>query len=83
MKYIKRKYVNLILFHEGTALNYSVFYYEILSNLNDACAVAKGAFEDAINELENIESDQYKDSTTILQLIKDNLTNWTSETNEV
>jgi len=60
-----------------------VFYYEILSNLNDACAIAKGAFEDAINELESIESDQYKDSTTILQLIKDNLTNWTSETNEV
>lgn len=45
--------------------------------------MAKNAFEDAINELEHIDSEQYKDSTTILQLIKENLKNWTAETNEV
>lgn len=54
-----------------------------MNNLNEACNMAKNAFEDAINELEHIDSEQYKDSTTILQLIKENLKNWTAETNEV
>lgn len=32
----------------GLALNFSVFYYEILSAPDQACALAKQAFDDAI-----------------------------------
>eukprot|EP01066_Platyproteum_vivax_P003605 Platyproteum_vivax@DN14553_c0_g1_i1.p1 len=63
----------------GLALNYSVFYYEILNNPDEACKIARQAFEDAISELDNVGEESYKDSTLIMQLLRDNLTLWTSD----
>jgi 14-3-3 protein epsilon len=63
----------------GLALNYSVFQYEVLQNPDDACKMARTAFEDAIAELDNVAEDSYKDSTLIMQLLRDNLTLWTSD----
>ncbi|XP_059190159.1 14-3-3 protein beta/alpha-1-like [Centropristis striata] len=63
----------------GLALNFSVFYYEILNNPDKACSLAKAAFDDAIAELDTLNEDSYKDSTLIMQLLRDNLTLWTSE----
>jgi len=63
----------------GLALNFSVFMYEVLSNPDDACKMARTAFEDAIAELDNVAEDSYKDSTLIMQLLRDNLTLWTSD----
>ena len=91
----------------GLALNFSVFYYEIMSSPDKACALAKQvwnftryvwtannlgqkflsitptslqAFDDAIAELDTLNEDSYKDSTLIMQLLRDNLTLWTSDT---
>jgi len=64
----------------GLALNFSVFYYEILSSPDRACHLAKQAFDDAIAELDTLNEDSYKDSTLIMQLLRDNLTLWTSDT---
>ena len=50
----------------GLALNFSVFYYEILNSPEKACHLAKMAFDDAIAELD-------------MQLLRDNLTLWTSD----
>ena len=59
----------------GLALNFSVCYYEILNEPEKACALAKKAFDDAI---EHCEGDYvYKDSTLIMQLLRDNLKLWT------
>ncbi|KAJ1448698.1 14-3-3-like protein [Pelagophyceae sp. CCMP2097] len=66
----------------GLALNYSVFFYEILNSPDRACHVAKQAFDDAIAELDTLSEESYKDSTLIMQLLRDNLTLWTSDTNE-
>jgi len=66
----------------GLALNYSVFQYEVLSNPDEACKMARTAFEDAIAELDNVAEDSYKDSTLIMQLLRDNLTLWTSDGEE-
>jgi len=63
----------------GLALNFSVFQYEVLANPDDACKMARTAFEDAIAELDNVGEDSYKDSTLIMQLLRDNLTLWTSD----
>jgi 14-3-3 protein epsilon len=63
----------------GLALNYSVFQYEVLQNPDEACKMARTAFEDAIAELDNVAEDSYKDSTLIMQLLRDNLTLWTSD----
>merc|ERR1719229_1881553 len=66
----------------GLALNYSVFQYEVLSNPEEACKMARTAFEEAIAELDNVAEDSYKDSTLIMQLLRDNLTLWTSDQEE-
>merc|ERR1712113_203642 len=63
----------------GLALNYSVFLYEVLAKPDDACKMARTAFEDAIAELDNVAEESYKDSTLIMQLLRDNLTLWTSD----
>jgi len=63
----------------GLALNFSVFQYEVLADHDAACKMARTAFEDAIAELDNVEEESYKDSTLIMQLLRDNLTLWTSE----
>lgn len=63
----------------GLALNFSVFHYEIRSKPNEACALAKKAFDDAISELDSLPEESYKDSTLIMQLLRDNLTLWTAD----
>jgi len=63
----------------GLALNYSVFHYEIRSEPSEACKLAKQAFDNAIAELDSLPEDSYKDSTLIMQLLRDNLTLWTAD----
>lgn len=60
----------------GLALNYSVFHYEIQNSPAEACALAKQAFDEALAEIDSLSEDSYKDSTLIMQLLKDNLSLW-------
>eukprot|EP01083_Nonionella_stella_P075031 203719_1 len=66
----------------GLALNFSVCYYEILNQPEKACDLAKKAFDLAIEKLDTLTDDKYKDSTLIMQLLRDNLTLWTSQISE-
>jgi len=63
----------------GLALNYSVFFYEVRSDRTKACQLAKETFDSAIGDIDQINEEHYKDATTIMQLIRDNLTLWTAE----
>ena len=64
----------------GLYLNYSVFLYEITRQSEEARAMATKAFENAMKMLENLPEKDYQDSVSILQLIRDNLRLWESET---
>jgi len=66
----------------GLALNFSVCCYEILNQREQGCDIAKKAFDAAIEKLDTLNDSSYKDSTLIMQLLRDNLTLWTSETDE-
>lgn len=61
----------------GLALNYSVCLFEIMKKPDEACRIAKSAFDNAIQKLDTLTDNNYKDSTLIMQLLRDNLTLWT------
>ena len=67
----------------GLYLNFSVFHYELRNNSEKACELAKEAFDSAISELDTLSDDKYKDSTLIMQLLRDNLTLWTADNGKV
>eukprot|EP00808_Paulinella_micropora_P014780 g80316.t1 len=62
----------------GVAYNFSVFYHETMAQPDKACQLAKDAFDEAIAELGQIQKEEnlQKDSTLLMQLLKDNLTIW-------
>ena len=62
--------------------NHTHSSYEILNSPDRACHLAKQAFDDAIAELDTLSEESYKDSTLIMQLLRDNLTLWTSDMQE-
>ena len=63
----------------GLVLSHSVFSYEILNQPERAYQLAKEAFDAAIAELDSLSAENYKDSTLIMQLLRDNLTLWERE----
>jgi 14-3-3 protein epsilon len=63
----------------GLALNYSVFYYEIMNLPKEACLLAKKAFDDALAEIDALSEDSYRDSTVIMQLLRDNMNLWNAD----
>jgi hypothetical protein len=63
----------------GIALNFSVFYYEIKNQKEEACNIAKNAFEEAMKVLDELEKVKAKDTLLIIQLLKENLILWSNE----
>lgn len=62
----------------GLALNYSVFFNEVMRNTAEAIKLARSTHDAAQPDLENLDEDQQRDSDQILQLLKDNLQLWTT-----
>lgn len=66
----------------GLALNRSVFSYEILNSTDEAVTIARTAFDGAVENLDSLSDDSYKDATMILQLLRDNLGMWLGDAGE-
>ena len=64
------------------ALNYSVFFYEIKGLKEEACKIAKDAFDEAMKVLDVLEKSKPKDTILIIQLLKENLILWSNEMND-
>ena len=68
----------------GLALNFSVFYYEVMNDHDTACKIADEALTNANKELPNIDEDaeENRDAVSIVNLLKENLEMWKSETED-
>lgn len=60
----------------GLALNYSVCLYEIMKRREEACRLAKSAYDEALTRITEADQQSYKDARLILNLLRDNLTLW-------
>jgi len=63
----------------GLVLNLSVFHYEIMKETEKGIQLAKSNFDEAVQELESLPEEEYKEATLIMQLIRDNLTLWSED----
>ena len=60
----------------GLALNLSIFYYEIKSMKEEACHIARNAYEEAIKIKDELEKNKAFESLKIIQLLNENLKLW-------
>ena len=63
----------------GLALNFSVFNYEVLKDHATACSLADTALSQALDKIDELEEDDFRDSKSIIELLKENLTLWKEE----
>ena len=63
----------------GLALNFSVFNYEVLKDHAKACELADGALQQALDKIDELEEDDFRDAKSIIELLKENLTLWKEE----
>ncbi len=63
----------------GLALNYSVFNYEVLKDHKKACLLADNALQSALDKIDELEEDDFRDAKSIIELLKENLTLWKEE----
>ena len=63
----------------GLALNFSVFNYEVLKNHAGACELADSALQQALDKIDELEEDDFRDAKSIIELLKENLTLWKEE----
>jgi len=63
----------------GLALNFSVFYYEAMKRPKEAVDLADQALQDALDKIDELEEDDFRDAKSIIELLKENLTLWKEE----
>lgn len=63
----------------GLALNFSVFYYEVMQDSKQACILAESALQDAMNKIDEVDEETFRDAKSIIELLKENLTLWKEE----
>jgi len=63
-------------------LNYAIFTAEVLHRPQDANALMKEAFDDALSVIDVLDEESYKDTTFLLQLMRDNFIKWIQDDEE-
>ena len=51
----------------------------VIQDKKAACELARGAFDQAIAKLDDLDESSYKDTTLLMQLLRDNITLWTAQ----
>ena len=63
----------------GLALNFSVFHYEVMQDSKEACKLAETALQEAMNKIDEVDEETFRDAKSIIELLKENLTLWKEE----
>ena len=63
----------------GLALNFSVFYYEVMNDHKKACALGEQALTDALEKIDDVDEETFRDAKSIIELLKENLSLWKEE----
>jgi hypothetical protein len=63
----------------GLALNFSVFHYEVMSNHKVACDLGENALSNALEKIDDVDEETFRDAKSIIELLKENLSLWKEE----
>jgi len=63
----------------GLALNFSVFHYEVMSNVKKAYELGDKALQDALEYLNDLDMETFRDVSPIIELLRENLALWKEE----
>jgi len=63
----------------GLALNYSVFFYEVMNDHKKACELGESALTEALEKIDDVDEETFRDAKSIIELLKENLSLWKEE----
>ena len=63
----------------GLALNYSVFQYEVMNDHKKACELGESALTEALEKIDDVDEETFRDAKSIIELLKENLSLWKEE----
>jgi hypothetical protein len=63
----------------GLALNFSVFHYEVMNQHKQACELGEAALSDALEKIDDVDEETFRDAKSIIELLKENLSLWKEE----
>ena len=63
----------------GLALNFSVFYYEVINDHKKACDLGERALTEALEKIDDVDEETFRDAKSIIELLKENLSLWKEE----
>ena len=63
----------------GLALNFSVFYFEVMNDHKKACELGENALQQALEKIDDCDEETFRDAKSIIELLKENLSLWKEE----
>ena len=60
-------------------MNFSVFNYEVMNNQKQACELGETALSDALEKIDDVDEETFRDAKSIIELLKENLSLWKEE----
>tara|TARA_B110000503_G_C7001681_1_gene351812 strand:+ start:332 stop:691 length:360 start_codon:yes stop_codon:yes gene_type:complete len=66
----------------GLALNFSVFYYEVINDHKKACELGETALTEALEKIDDVDEETFRDAKSIIELLKENISLWKEEEGE-
>ena len=66
----------------GLALNFSVFHYEVMNDHKKACELGEKALSEALEKIDDVDEETFRDAKSIIELLKENLSLWKEEEGE-